>query len=102
LKIDFSPFNPRNRHISLLCDGLKPPTSYLEGISHYLLGRLYQGWSDHTHSMHTNIDNFVESPNATEQFIYKKKSFENFCIAVRPKFLPMKCVFWAEAHHRKE
>jgi len=35
-----------------------------------------------------------------EQIMFKKRAFDNYCHAVRPRFLPLNCVLWAEAHHR--
>lgn len=44
------------RHVKILCQGFSPVLGYIEGSGLYMLGRVYQGWGDYTHTMFMNID----------------------------------------------
>ena len=44
------------RHVKILCQGFSPVLGYIEGSALYMLGRVYQGWGDYTHTMFMNID----------------------------------------------
>lgn len=89
-------------HIRLLMDS--QPFAFIEGSALYLLGRLYQGWTElnvqvyggrHSSSNGGGMDT-AESFELQNQ----TKAFEYFTQAVRPKYLPKDCFLWADAHHR--
>jgi hypothetical protein len=93
-------------HVRLLLEGQL--FVYLEGSALYLLGRLYQGWTElhvqdyrevkgnHDRGRHLSGTNAAESFELQNQI----KAFDYFTQAVRTKHLPKDCFLWADAHHR--
>eukprot|EP01035_Chromulina_nebulosa_P023525 gene23525-30496_t len=97
----------RSGHVKILCQGFSPILGYIEGSALYMLGRVYQGWGDYTHTMFMNIDGMDPARSLkdnllkeNQQIIYKRRAFDNYCKSIRPKLLPLNCILWAEAHHR--
>lgn len=95
-------------HVRLLLEG--QPFAFLEGSALYLLGRLYQGWTE------LNVQDYAQvrgnhdrdrgrhqsGASAAESFELQNqiKAFDYFNQAVRTRHLPRDCFLWADAHHR--
>lgn len=88
-------------HIQMLLE--HQPFQYIEGSALYLLGRLYQGWTElnavPAPAAHTKG---AKGTAAAADFELQNqiKAFDYYSKTVRPKYLPKDCFLWADAHHR--
>jgi len=89
-------------HIRLLLEGHS--FAFVEGSALYLMGRLYQGWTELPNIDQNTGQSLGGSSNraASEAFELQNqlKAFEYFSQSLRPKYLPKDCLLWADAHHR--
>eukprot|EP01032_Pedospumella_encystans_P019548 gene19548-22224_t len=90
-------------HIRLLLEGHS--FAYVEGSALYLMGRLYEGWTElnvvETNGKGSTTINKTNQANAEAFELQNQlKAFEYFSQALRPKYLPKDSFLWADAHHR--